>query len=141
MLAAADCRSAAACCWTEVLEGIRTYFCVLCKTVGKSAVAHHEICDIRRRNGGWKAVEVVVLKLFLLEGKLIGVYSLEIFRLLGSKPVSGLCSVIRPNHEPPRGSAQFAPNSVSSEVGKRGGLASKHRRLRWDMRRCNDFLE
>ena len=30
------------------------------QTVGKSAVAHHEICDIRRRNGGWKAVEVGV---------------------------------------------------------------------------------
>ena len=37
--------------------------------------------------------------------------------------MSGLCPAIRPNHEPLRGSAQFAPNSVSSEVGKRGGLA------------------
>ena len=28
--------------------------------------------------------------------------------------LSGLCPAIRPNQEPPRGSAQFAPNSVTS---------------------------
>ena len=45
-----------------------------------------------------------VLKLFLLEGKLIGVCSLEIsIRLLGSLPVSGDCSVKRPNEPPLRG--------------------------------------
>ena len=57
-----------------------------------------------------------VLKLFLLERKLIGVYSLEMsIRLLGSQPVSALCSAIRPNREPLRGSVQFVPNSVSRE--------------------------
>ena len=52
---------------------------------------------------------------------------------------SGLCPAIRPNQEPPRGSAQFAPNSVTSTPGKRGGMSGRPRRLRWDMRRGNDF--
>ena len=43
-----------------------------------------------------------VLKLSCLEGKLISVCSLlTSIRLLGSLPVSGLCSAIRPNQEPP----------------------------------------
>ena len=50
--------------------------------------------------------------------------------------VSGLCSAMRPNQEPLRGSAQFAPSSVSSKLGKRGGLSGRPKRLRW-----NDFWE
>ena len=77
---------AAACCCLLMYrgtEGIRTYLCFLCKQWGSQLSLIMKICDIRCRSGGWNAVEV--LKLFLLEGQLIGVYSLEIsIRVLGS---------------------------------------------------------
>ena len=58
---------------------------------------------IRRRSGS-------VLKLFLREGKLIGVCWLEMsIRFLGSQPVSGDCSATRPNQPPPPGSMQESP--------------------------------
>ena len=76
-----------------------------------------KICDIRRRTGGWNAVEVDVAAVSpgreidqcVLAGDLdqaVGLFTRE------------RASAIRPNHDPHRGSAQFAPNSVSSEVGK-----------------------
>ena len=66
-----------------------------------------------------------VVKLFFLETKFIGVYSLEIStRSLGSWYAMGLCSAIRPNNEPLRGSTQVEPDSVTSVVGKRGGGGS-----------------
>ena len=62
------------------------------------------------------------MKLFLLERKFIGVYSLEnSIRLLGSQPVSGLCSAMRPNQELPRGSAQLAPNSLPAHQDSEAG--------------------
>ena len=80
MLAAAGC-----CLLMDIgTEGIRPYFRFLCKQWRSQLSLIMKICDV-------KAAMVVgtllrsVLKLFLLEGKLIGVYSLELsIRLLGS---------------------------------------------------------
>ena len=41
-------------------EGIRTYFCFLCKQKGSQLSLIMKIFDIRRRNGDWNAVEVGV---------------------------------------------------------------------------------
>ena len=45
---------------------------------------------------------------------------------LAVEDVSGLCSAIRPNHEPPRGSAQFAPSPVEWKVNWIGKQAQKN---------------
>ena len=62
-----------------------------------------------------------VVKLFFLQGRLIGVCSVEISnnKSLDSQPVMGLCSAIQPNHEPLRGSEQIVPDSVTSVVKER----------------------
>ena len=44
--------------------------------------------------------------------------------------VMGLCSAIRPNNEPLRGSTQVVPDSVTSVVGKRGGGSGIPNKLR-----------
>ena len=61
-----------------------------------------------------------VVKLFFLQGRLIGECSVEISnKSLDSQPVMGLCSAIQPNHEPLRGSEQIVPDSVTSVVKER----------------------
>ena len=76
-------------------------------------------------------------------GKLVGKIQ-EPIRLVSwvtTDYVSGLCAAIRTNHEPLRGSAQFAHNSVSSKSKKARRIGSQtqeiamgHETIEWLLR-------